>query len=191
MAFLKIAGGYENWNVYKKSVIICDVTEDFILRALPKTSRTVDQMRQAARSVKQNVVEGGSDGTVSLEMCIKLMGVARGSLRELKEDYKDFLRQHRLETWPKDDERALKTRKYCLNHFDPEEFRNQCEERSDETVANIMLTQCCQLDAMLAGVLKKLEREFVSQGGLKEAMYEARRRQRGRAWDKKETDNKV
>lgn len=101
MGFLKIAGDYTSWSVYRKSVIICDVTEMFINRALPRGSRTVDQMRQAARSCKQNIVEGISDGTISAEMCIKLIGVARGSVRELREDYADFLRQHKLETWSK------------------------------------------------------------------------------------------
>lgn len=94
--FLKISGDYTSWNVYRKSVIICDVTEMFINRALPRGSRTIDQMRQAARSCKQNIVEGVSDSTVSAEMCIKLLGVARGSVRELLEDYADFLRQHEL-----------------------------------------------------------------------------------------------
>lgn len=56
--FLKISGDYTQWNVYRKSVIICDVTEMFINRALPRGSRTIDQMRQAARSSKQNIVEG-------------------------------------------------------------------------------------------------------------------------------------
>lgn len=56
--FLKISGDYTQWNVCRKSVIICDVTEMFINRALPRGSRTIDQMRQAARSCKQNIVEG-------------------------------------------------------------------------------------------------------------------------------------
>lgn len=85
--------------MYRKSVIICDVTEMFISRALPRGSRTIDQMQQAARSCKQNIVEGVSDGTVSIEMCIKLIGVARGSVMELREDYADFLRQHKCEIW--------------------------------------------------------------------------------------------
>lgn len=55
-SFLKIAGDYTNWSVYQKSVIISDVTELFVSRALPKASRTIDQMRQAARSCKQNIV---------------------------------------------------------------------------------------------------------------------------------------
>ena len=110
--FLKIAGNYTDWNVYRKSVIICDVTEMFIRRALPKGSRTIDQMRQAARSCKQNIVEGISDNTISAEMCIRLLGVARGSIRELREDYADYLRQNNCETWPLDDRRTQGGRRY-------------------------------------------------------------------------------
>ncbi|MDE7452773.1 MAG: four helix bundle suffix domain-containing protein [Paramuribaculum sp.] len=178
-SFLKIAGDYSNWNVYKKSVIICDVTELFILRALPRDSRTVDQMRQAARSCKQNIVEGVVDGTISSEVCIKLLGIARGSLRELLEDYGDFLRQHRLQIWGPDDERTIRTRNFCKNIDDSTVFVEKCTNRSDETVANIMLTQIRQLDSMLTKVLKKLETEFLQSGGLKEAMAKARKESRG------------
>lgn len=177
--FLKIAGDYADWNVYRKAVIICDVTEMFVNRAFPRNSRTVDQMRQAARSCKQNIVEGVSDSTVSAEMCIKLLGVARGSVRELLEDYADFLRQHDLEIWEKGDARTLATRSYCVRHDDPREFTAKCRERSDETVANIMLTQIRQIDAMLAAVLKKVEADFLREGGIKEAMSRARRNVRG------------
>lgn len=177
--FLKISGDYESWSVYRKSVIICDVTEMFINRALPHGSRTIDQMRQAARSCKQNIVEGASDGTVSKEMCIKLLGVARGSVMELREDYADYLRQHKCEIWEKDDSRTLATRNYCRSHYDPREFVEKCERRSDETVANIMLTMIRQMEAMLAKVLKSLEVEFLENGGLKEAMSLERRKRRG------------
>lgn len=177
--FLKLAGDYTDWNVYRKSVIICDVTEMFINRALPHGSRTIDQMRQAARSCKQNIVEGTSDKTVSVEMCIKLLGVARGSVRELLEDYSDFLRQHNLEIWDKNDKRTLATRAYCIKNDDPRVFTDKCRERSDETVANIMLTQIRQIDTLLAFTLKKIEAEFIKEGGIKEAMSQARRQMRG------------
>lgn len=177
--FLKIAGDYTDWNVYKKSVIICDVTEMFINKALPQGSRTIDQMRQAARSCKQNIVEGSGDSTVSTEMCIKLLGVARGSVRELLEDYCDYLRQHDLEVWSKDDARTLQTREYCKRNDNPHIFVEKCRKRSNETVANVMITLIRQIDAMLAGVLKKLEADFIAQGGLREAMSKARRDARG------------
>lgn len=176
--FLKLAGDYTDWNVYKKSAIICDVTELFIRRAFNEKTRTIDQMRQAARSCKQNIVEGCGDRTVSAEMCIKLLGVARGSVRELLEDYGDFLRQNGLKIWPVDDPRTASTRTYCMTHCDIEEFTAKCRERSDETVANIMITQIRQLDTMLAKVLKKIEADFLIEGGIKEAMSVARRNSR-------------
>lgn len=53
--------------------------------------RTVGQMVQAARSGKQNIIEGSEDGKTSTEMELKLLNVARASIHELREDYKDFL----------------------------------------------------------------------------------------------------
>lgn len=151
----------------------------FIRRAFAEKSRTIDQMRQAARSCKQNIVEGVSDSTVSAEMCIKLLGVARGSVRELLEDYGDFLRQNGLEIWAVDDSRTQSTRIYCMNNDNPKDFVEKCKGRSDETVANIMMTQIRQIDAMLAKILKKIENDFINSGGIKEAMSAARRKNRG------------
>lgn len=174
-SFLKIAGDYHNWNVYKKSVIVCDVTEMFIRKYYDSRSRTVDQMRQAARSCKQNIVEGITDRTISYEMCIKLIGVAKGSLRELQEDYEDYLRQNRFEIWSKEDNRVIATRRFCVNNDDSKLFVDKCEERSPETVANIMLTVIHQLDSMLAKLLKIIEQQFLQTGGIKENMAAARR----------------
>lgn len=99
-------------------------------------------------------------------MCIKLTGVARGSVMELREDYADFLRQHKYEIWPKDDPRTLATRNFSRSHYDPREYVDKCESRSDETVANIMLTLIREMEAMLAKVLKSLETQFLEEGGL-------------------------
>lgn len=77
-SFIRLPGDHKKWNVYRKSVIVCDVTEMFVRRSMTYSARTAEQMRQAARSCKQNLVEGVSDKTVSIEMCIKLLGVALG-----------------------------------------------------------------------------------------------------------------
>ena len=135
-------------------------------------------MRQAARSCNQNIVEGIGDNTISIEMCINLLGVARASARELREDYGDFLRQKEMEIWEFNDPKTTATRKYCATHDDPKEFVAKCRERSDETVANIMLTQLKQIDTMLAKVLQKIEKEFIEEGGIKEAMSRAHREAR-------------
>lgn len=172
--FLKIAGDLSRWNIYRKAACVSDVTEMFIRRAFPYSTRTVDQMRQAARSCKQNIVEGVTDSTVSMEMGIKLVGVARGSLRELMEDYIDFLYQNDLKIWNLDEQVTLRARRFCKVCDDRTEFRTKCMACNDETVANIMITEIRQLDAMLASLLDTMEEQFLSEGGLKESMYKAR-----------------
>jgi hypothetical protein len=47
-------------------------------------------MVQAARSGKLNIVEGSKASVTIKEMEIKLTNVARASLEELLEDYRDF-----------------------------------------------------------------------------------------------------
>ena len=75
------------------------MTFDFVKRYLHRGDRTIDQMVQAARSGKQNIVEGAEDGTTSMEMEIKLMNVARSSIHELREDYEDYLTSIHLTLW--------------------------------------------------------------------------------------------
>lgn len=77
---------------YHKTVVLYQLTYVFTKRYLPPYSdRTVDQMLQAARSGKQNIVEGLADGVTSTEMELKLLNVARSSIQELCEDYVDHL----------------------------------------------------------------------------------------------------
>lgn len=66
-----------------------------------------------------------------------------------------------------------------MTHYDPRDYVEKCDVRSNETVANIMLTLIYQMDAMLAKVLKALEARFLEEGGIKEAMSRARRERRG------------
>lgn len=73
----------------------------------------------------------------------------------------------------------MKTRAYCIKNDDARLFTAKCRERNDETVANIMLTQIRQMDSMLASVMKKVEAEFIREGGIKEAMSRERRKFRG------------
>ena len=172
--FLKISGDLSRWNIYRKAACVSDVTELFIRRAFPYTTRTIDQMRQAARSCKQNIVEGVTDSTTSMEMGIKLVGVARGSLRELMEDYIDYLYQNDLMVWQLNESVTIRARKFCKECDDRVEFKAKCNDCSNETVANIMITEIRQLDAMLASLLESMEAQFLSEGGLKESMYKAR-----------------
>ena len=86
---------YRTLLAFQKAECVYDITFYFISRFMDRThDRTVDQMEQAARSGKQNIVEGYSDAEGSTESEHKLTVIAKGSLEELKEDYRDFLRVH-------------------------------------------------------------------------------------------------
>jgi four helix bundle protein len=103
-------GGYQDLKSYQMAEIIYDATVVFCNRFIDRRSRTHDQMVQAARSGKQNIAEGSMASGTSKKTELKLVGVARASLEELLLDYQDFLRQHGLRVWGKDDQRAQKIR---------------------------------------------------------------------------------
>jgi len=94
---------YQELKSYRQAMAIQDYTVEFCKIYVSKFSRTTDQMIQAARSGKQNIVEGCSVSKTSPQTELKLIGVAMGSLEELLEDYKDFLRQKGLEIWRKEE----------------------------------------------------------------------------------------
>ena len=105
--FIPPHGGYHNLLSYRKAEIVYDATVFFCERYIDRFSRTRDQMVQAARSGKQNIVEGSMASGTSKESEIKLTNVARASLEELLEDYRDFLRTGGLRLWDKGSREAV------------------------------------------------------------------------------------
>ena len=160
---------------YRKSDTIYQLTVVFCKRFLPlHGDRTVDQMVQAARSGKQNIVEGSEDGQTSSEMEIKLLNVARGSLQELRADYHDYLNTHHLLLWPADSKRQQRLRDFCHTHNDYDAYAPLVSKMNDEEMANLLLTLCHQTDKMMCAYIEKLEQRFVKEGGIKERMHAAR-----------------
>lgn len=98
-------GGYRNLKSFQVAQIVYDVTVRFCDRYVERSSRTHDQMVQAARSGVQNIAEGSQASGTSKKMELKLTNVARASLEELRLDYEDFLRQRGLPIWPREDPR--------------------------------------------------------------------------------------
>lgn len=178
-SFLPLHGNYRNLVVYQKTECIYDITYYFAHHFLEKGDRTIDQMIQAARSGKQNIVEGNIDGITSTEMEIKLTNVNRASLHELLEDYKDYLRVHGLQQWPINSPKAEQTRRYCRTHNAPEDYTQKIAERSAETICNIAITLILQTDVMIKGLIEWQKSYFKENGGIKEQMYNERRKQRG------------
>lgn len=167
-----------NWNklfFYQKSEVLFQLTVVFCKRFLPPYGdRTVDQMVQAARSGKQNIVEGLADGMTSTEMQLKLLNVARASLQELHEDYQDYLKAHKLEQWDSSHSRYSSMVEYCKSHNTLEDYSSFYTRWSSEEMANCAITLCHMTDTLMSRYIKALDEAFVKEGGIKERMYAAR-----------------
>lgn len=172
--FLKRNGDVRSLRVYKVSVIISMATEFFIKRFLDPHSRTCDQMRQAARSCKQNIVEGSNAAATSKETEIKLTNVALASLSELKEDYIDFLRFNSLNVWGVDNPRIEKLRDYLQSDKFELECDDLCGRMSAEEYCNLMITLISQEEYLLRKLIMSMESRFVEEGGIREQMSKAR-----------------
>jgi four helix bundle suffix protein len=173
--FLPPHGNYEKLLSYRKAEIVFDLTFQFCERFLKRGDRTIDQMIQAARSGKQNIVEGSKASVTSKESEIKLTNVARASLEELLNDYRDFLRTRRLKIWEKDSKEARFVRDLGTTpQVSYETFRTFVETRPAEVVANIALCLIHQANYLLDRQMRRLEQDFVREGGLRERMTRAR-----------------
>lgn len=173
--FIPKHGGYRNLITYQKSEIIYDGTIYFTQRAFKKYDRTIDQMVQAARSGKQNIVEASMASATSKEMEIKLTNVARASLEELRIDYEDFLRTNKLEIWGKDHKYTQRFRE--LNRTPNatyETYRKAIEHEQLEICANSMICLINIVSYLLSQQIKSLEKAFLEEGGLRERMTKAR-----------------
>jgi len=173
--FIPLHGGYRNLISYQKAQIVYDGTVKFCARLLQKRDRTYDQMIQAARSGKQNILEGSQASGTSKETEIKLTNVARASLEELLEDYRDFLRVRGLEEWPKD---HRYTRRLQDLNRQPDAnyatFQKGIEHADPAIAANVMIGLIKVTNYLLDRQLKRLEQDFLKEGGLRERMTRAR-----------------
>lgn len=174
-------GGYESLLSFQKARIAYDATVRFCERFVDKRSRTHDQMIQAARSGKQNILEGSRASGTSKETEIKLTNVARASLEELLEDYRDFLRTAGSAQWEKDSKQALFVRQLgSRKPISYETFREFIETRPAPVVANIVISLIHQTNYLLDQQIRRLEQDFLKEGGLRERMTRARLAARSR-----------
>ena len=169
-------GNYRKLLIFKKAECIYDITFYFANEYLSANDRTIDQMIQAARSGKQNIVEGCSASTTSKETEIKLINVAKASFQELLVDYEDFLRVRGLQQWSNDNPKYQQTREVAREHNDSAYYRNAIQNRSAETIANIAITLIHQEDLMLLRYLDKMKVQFVREGSVREELSKARRK---------------
>jgi four helix bundle suffix protein len=175
LGFIPVHGGYENLFSYQRAKVVYKGTVYFVKRWAPRISRTTDQMVQAARSGKQNIVEGSVASAVSKETEIKLTGVALASLAELLEDYRDYLYVNDIPEWKPSDKLARRLSQLCRSGDpDYETFRKAVEHDDPGISANALAGLTRVAMRLLEGQLDRLQRDFVQEGGLRERMTRAR-----------------
>lgn len=170
-------GGYERLRAFQVATAVYDGTVIFASRFVPHSSRTNDQMVQAARSGRQNIAEGSRSAATSAKSEMELVNWARSSLDELLLDFGDFLRQNKLRTWDKDDKEALYVRGLSakMDADDPAaayDYRFQHDDPA--VVANSLICLIHQANYLLDRLLAGLERQFSEIGGFKERLTKKR-----------------
>lgn len=171
-------GGYKSLLVYRTSTTIYDLTVIFCDKWINKKSRTYDQMIQAARSGKQNIVEASKELSSSSDLLLN--SVSRSSYAELLEDYEDFLRQKDLLVWKKDDPRILKIRIFKESVDAPTNLANlsnwtNLNFEDSENFANLMICLCYKQGYLLDKLLRSKQEKFIKEGGFRENLFKKRR----------------
>lgn len=174
--------GYKYLKTYQLSIVLYILGNEFCERYFAgfEFRRTKEQVVQALRSHKQNIVEGYLEK--SLKSYIKLLGVSIASLEEFIEDLLDFLRIKGLRIWDKNDLRVLRIRD--LRVFG--DFSDQNSPKipklpeDPEGATNFLLTLAHQQSYILSKQIKALEEKFVKEGGYTEKLFRRRFEERNR-----------
>lgn len=176
---------YKKLFTYWFSVLVYDLTVQFCQRWI-SSWKLKEQMLGAARSGKQNIVEGAENMQTSLKIAINLTGVAKGSIEELIGDLEDFVRQNNLRLWDKTDPRTQLLRhkaaelvRNLSNLRDLSYLRNLQEENfalptNSEEASNLLLTLCHQATYLLHRQVEALKEKHMREGGLSEELYRKR-----------------
>lgn len=179
-------GGYQDLKSFQMAELVYDGTVKFCERLVSIRSRTYDQMVQAARSGKQNIVEGSMASGTSKKIELKLVGIARASLEELLQDFHDFLRLKGFALWGKDHPLSKTVRGLCYRKDRSySTYKAYIEKAPPEVAANTMICMIHQTNFLLDQQLRALENDFLGQGGFTERLYRSRNQARKKSWSKK------
>lgn len=172
-------GNYKKLLSYQKTDVIFQLTYYFCHTYLQRGDRTVDQMIQAARSGKQNIVEGCMASATSAKTELKLLNVAKASLHELREDFEDYLKTREHRQWEEGSAELDAMRRIGREHNDGEYFMQLAQSRPPETIANMAIVLLKQADYLLHKQIQRLSEDFVKEGGFSERMMRMRKKNRG------------
>lgn len=157
------------------SSVVYELTQEFIKRYFSgrENMRMYEQMLHAARSGRQNIAEGYSQGT-SLKGYIKLTGIAKGSLEELKLDYEDFLKARKLEIWGKDHPKIREFRAFRVREISDNKYNTPQLPQNPQESANLLITLISLNIFLLDRLIKSLEVKHTKEGGFTEKLYRNR-----------------
>jgi len=194
MATIDPTSGYRRLDSWILASIVQFATyrfcEKFLTRKLDPTGRQYDQMTQAARSGKVNIVEGSARSSTSKETEMKLTDVARASMNELVSDYEDWLLRQGLLPWHKHSEEAKDVFAIRLDKTDykddwvyescvhllkqQKKFDHWLLSDNSVIVANCLIILIRRTLKMLAGQLQKQVDTFEQNGGFREKLTQIR-----------------
>jgi four helix bundle suffix protein len=100
--------------------------------------------------------------------------VAKASLEELLDDYEDYLRVRHLAQWGSLHPRYEKMRQYARGEQIKKDYAQTVQKMNDEEIANLCITLIHQAMYMLHKLLETMQERFVTEGGIKERMFQAR-----------------
>lgn len=181
--------GYKQLVSYKLAQIAFDLGWDFVPRYYAKLEdhRQRDQIKQALRSHKQNIVEGSSERSISRKL--NLYDVSKSSGMEALEDFEDILRFERLPRWQRYDRRLGKIRQAFESYPNPSippipshpsvvsvsEVLGGLEGREGlEAVVNYLVDLLTRSGFLLDRQMNALEDKHAREGGYNEKLLKKR-----------------
>ena len=172
--------------IYHATEVFCERNYSYKNDALGKT---VGQMIGAARSARQNIVEGSSRAGTSKETELRLYDVAKGSLEELAGDYEAFIIGRGEIPWAENDSRASRIMSIALDRYQGQLSRHDYGEyilamrkrfveflESEDPIvaANSILIAIDQACRLLHRQMESIAEAFREEGGFTERMSKAR-----------------
>jgi four helix bundle suffix protein len=192
---IRPSGGYRKTYSFGYTCLIYHATCTFCGRFYDHRNdplgKTAGQMIGAARSARQNIVEGSSRAATSTETELRLYDVAKASLQELAGDYEAFLLQEQAIPWSQKEPRALDFQRLELAPFDPprddvrhafgkyflemrKTFAKWIESEDPIMASNAILLTIDHASRLLSGQIRSLFEKFCREGGFTERMSRAR-----------------
>ena len=175
--------------VYHATVRFCERNFSYKNDPLGKTS---GQMIGAARSARQNIVEGSSRAGTSKKTELGLYDVAKGSLEELAGDYEAFLIDRDLLPWASSDAEATRLKALKIDPYEGDigenarhdyaeyiramrqRFNPFLEAEDPIIAANSILIAIDRACALLTRLIDAVGEEFREAGGFTERLSAAR-----------------